>query len=181
MRSRGPGFPIAPGLAGGHAAEGPAEEEPRTNRGAGRAYTSEELDYLWGRARDLPVALDDTLRRKLEGRQADARLGKAVRDWAGRRPVFTITGRLRAGATVCSGRNCVFQGAAADGAMLGLWRVWRAGHKIVDFVHDQVVVESPLDGRIGERVAEIEDLMKRGMWEVVPGMNVKVETVVTAR
>ena len=40
-------------------------------------------------------------------------------------------------------------------------------------------MEAPLDGRIGERVAEIEDLMKRGMWEVVPGMNVKVETVVT--
>ena len=100
-----------------------------------------------------------------------------MRGWTGQR-----LSRLRAGsgpATFCSSRNCVFQGAAADGALLGLWRVWRAGHKIVNFVHDQVVVESPLDGRIGERVAEIEDLMRRGMWEVVPGMNVKVETVVT--
>ena len=95
------------------------EEEPRTNRGAGRAYTSEELDYFWGRARDLPVALDDTLRRKLEGRQADVRLSKAVRDWAGRRTVFTITGRLRAGATFCSSRNNIFQGPAADGAHAG--------------------------------------------------------------
>lgn len=68
---------------------------------------------------------------------------------------------------------------AADGALLGLWLVWRAGHKIVNFVHDQVVVEAPLDERVGERVAEIEELMTRGMGEVVPGMNVKVETVVT--
>jgi hypothetical protein len=155
------------------------DQVPRTHRGAGRPYTAEELEYFWGRARHLPVALDPALRSKLEGRQADVRLWQEVRDWAGRRPVFTITGRLRAAATFCSGRNCVFQAPAADGALLGLWLVWRAGHKIVNFVHDQIVVESPLDGRVGERVAEIEELMKRGMSEVVPGMNVKVETVVT--
>jgi hypothetical protein len=39
-------------------------------------------------------------------------------------------------ATYCSARNCVFQGAAADGAIYGLWLVWRAGHRLVDFVHD---------------------------------------------
>ncbi len=155
------------------------EEAPRTKGSTGRPYTDQELDYYWSRARHLPVALDPSLRSKLEGRQADFRLSKAVRDWAGRRPVFTITGRLRANATFCSSRNNIFQGPAADGAILGLWLVWRAGHKIVNFVHDQVVVEAPLDERVGERVAEIEELMRRGMGEVVPGMNVKVETVVT--
>ena len=155
------------------------EESPRTSRGAGRAYTAEEMDYFWGRALDLPLALQPALRGRLEARRPDVRLWQAVRDWAGRRPVFTITGRLRAGATFCSGRNNIFQGPAADGAILGLWLVWRAGHRIVNFVHDQVVVESPLDGRVGERVAEIEGLMKWGMSEVVPGMEVRGETVVT--
>jgi hypothetical protein len=73
----------------------------------------------------------------------------------------------------------VFQGAAADGAILGMWLVWRAGHKLVDFVHDQQVVEAPADDRVSQRIAENEELMKRGMLLVVPGMNVKVETVVT--
>jgi hypothetical protein len=73
----------------------------------------------------------------------------------------------------------VFQGAAADGAILGLWLVWRAGHRLVDFVHDQVVVEAPADEQVPQRIAEIEKLMRRGMLMVVPGMNVKVETVVT--
>ena len=166
-------------MAGRHAPEGPARRGARTNNGAGRPYTAEEIDFFWGRPGISPLALEPELRAKLEGRQADVRLWQAVRDWAGRRPVFTITGRLRADATFCSSRNCIFQGPAADGAILGLWLVWRAGHKIVSFVHDQVVVESPADDRVRERVAEIEALMKRGMLMVVPGMNVKVETVVT--
>ena len=153
------------------------DKDPRTN--LGRPYTAEELDYFWDRARHLPIALDPALKSKLDDRQADARLWRAVRDWAGRRPVFTITGRLRAGATFCSSRNCIFQGPAAHGAILGLWLVWRAGHKIVNFIHDQIVVESAADGHIGERVVEIESLMKRGMLMIVPGMNVGVETVVT--
>ncbi len=78
-----------------------------------------------------------------------------------------------------SRRNGIFQGAAADGAILGLWLVWRAGHKLVDFVHDQLVVESPADDRVGDRVGEVEALMRRGMLTIVPSMVVKVETVVT--
>jgi hypothetical protein len=74
----------------------------------------------------------------------------------------------------------VFQGAAADGAILALWNVWRAGYKIVAFVHDQLVVESPADDKVKDRVADVERLMKEGMAQVVPGMLVKVETVLTA-
>jgi hypothetical protein len=73
----------------------------------------------------------------------------------------------------------VFQGAAADGAIYGMWLVWRAGHRQVDFVHDQQVVEATADDRVPARIDEIERLMKDGMLMVVPGMNVKVETVVT--
>jgi hypothetical protein len=97
----------------------------------------------------------------------------------GRRPVFTATGRLRANATFCASRNTIFQGLAADGAILALWLVWRAGHKIVSFVHDQIIVESPADERVWERASQIEKLMKQGMGTVVPGMLVKVETVIT--
>ncbi len=97
----------------------------------------------------------------------------------GRRPVFTLTGRLRAHTTFCSSRNTLFQGAAADGAILALWNVWRAGYMLVDFVHDQLVVESPGDDQVLDRVAHIESLMKQGMAQVVPGMLVNVETAIT--
>jgi hypothetical protein len=155
------------------------DPEPTTRGTFGRPYTQEEIAFFWDEAQRIPLKLKPKLLAKLESRQPDRRLWKAVRDWAGRRPVFTVTGRLRARATFCSARNCVFQGAAADGAILGMWLVWRAGHRLVDFVHDQQVIEAPADDRIPQRIAEIEELMKRGMLLVVPGMNVKVETVVT--
>jgi hypothetical protein len=152
------------------------DPEPVTQKGSGRPYTPEEIDFFWAEAKRLPIALKPGERAKLDGAKADKSLWEAMRGWAGRRAVFTATGRLRANATFCSARNCVFQGLAADGAIYGLWQVWRAGHKIVSFIHDQVVVEAPADDKVAQRGAEIEALLRRGMLEVVPGMLVKVET-----
>jgi hypothetical protein len=145
----------------------------------GRPYSEDERAFFWAQARRLPVKLTPALRAMLEAGTADKGLWEAVRNWAGRRPVFTVSARLRANATFCSARNCIFQGAAADGAIYGLWLVWRAGHKIVSFIHDQVVVEAPADDRVVQRADQIAQLMCQGMHEVVPGMLVKVETVFT--
>jgi DNA polymerase I-like protein with 3'-5' exonuclease and polymerase domains len=177
--------PLAPenaapaGWLGGMLLKVLRDPQPVTDKGQGRPYSPEEITFFWERAQHPPVPLKPAVAARLRGRQADVRLWDAVHDWAGRRPVFTLTGRLRARATFGSARNTIFQGAAADGAVLGLWRVWRAGYKLVSFVHDQLVVESPADDRVKDRVADIERLMKEGMAEVVPGMRVKVETVVT--
>jgi DNA polymerase I-like protein with 3'-5' exonuclease and polymerase domains len=158
------------------------DPNPVTRQGQGRPYTPQEIAFLWNQAQGLPnvgLLLEPAAAVQLAGRQAGHSLWEAVRTWAGRRSVFTVTGRLRARATFCSSRNCLFQGAAADGAILGLWRVWRAGYKLVDFVHDQLVVECPADDQVWVRAAEIESHMVAGMCEIVPGMNVKVETVIT--
>jgi hypothetical protein len=153
------------------------DSEPATRDG--RPYTPEEISFFWDHAQKLPMKLKPRVRARLAARVADKSLWEAARKWAGRRPVFTATGRLRANATFCSARNCVFQGLAADGAIYGLWLVWRAGHKIVNFIHDQLVIEALADDRVLERVAEIEELMIRWMHQVVPGMLVKVDTVLT--
>jgi len=155
------------------------DQVPLTQRG--REYSPEEVTFFWDKAQQLAPLLklkpEQLLR--LQTRQPDRKLWEAARNWAGRRPVFTLTGRLRAHTTFCSSRNTLFQGAAADGALLALWNVWRAGYKLVDFVHDQLVVESPADDQVASRVADIEHLMKEGMLAVIPDMLVKVETVVT--
>ena len=155
------------------------EEVPRTEKGTGRPYSREEIDFFWRAARRLPVNLKPDLRTKLSRRQADRRLRHVVSNWAGRRPVFTLTGRLRAGAAFCAARNTIFQGLAADGAILGLWNLWRAGYRIVSFVHDQAIVEIREDDRLEERREDVAELMRRGMLEVAPGMRVQVEAVVT--
>jgi hypothetical protein len=167
----------ATGWLGGKLLKVLGDEKPVTRQG--QSYTPEQIAYFWEQAQGLRDLLKPELHSSLEQRRPSKALWNAVRNWAGRRAVFTLTGRLRANATFCSARNCVFQGPAADGAILGLWRIWRAGHRPVSFIHDQVVVESPADAKVGQRVAEIEDLMKQGMNMVLPGMLVKVETVIT--
>ena len=61
-----------------------------------------------------------------------------------------------------------------------MWNLWRAGYRIVSFIHDQAVVEVREDDLVEEKRQEVIDLMRRGMLEVVPGMKVQVEAVVTA-
>jgi hypothetical protein len=155
------------------------DEAPVTHRGQGRSYTPQEIDFYWRAAQPLADYLGDEEAAALANREPAGALWAAARDWAGRRSVFTVTGRLRADTTFCSARNCVFQGPAADGAILGLWRVWRAGYRVVDFVHDQVVVESRKDDDAPARAEDVGRLMREGMQQVVPGMRVAVETVVT--
>ena len=154
------------------------EENPQTSTENARPYTPEEIDFFWEQAQRLPVLLTPNLvaMLSLSGQcrtvGAGPKLGGETVCLYGDRPV---AGRR----VYCSSRNCLFQGTAADGAILGLWLVWRAGYKLVDFVHDQLVVESPADDKVHERVAHIEALMKEGMLKVIPGMNVQVESVIT--
>ncbi|MGO9107843.1 MAG: hypothetical protein ACLP9L_01290 [Thermoguttaceae bacterium] len=61
-----------------------------------------------------------------------------------------------------------------------MWLLWRASYKLVSAIHDQVVIETIADDQVLERKAEIERLMIEGMLAVVPGMNVKVEAVVSS-
>jgi hypothetical protein len=68
---------------------------------------------------------------------------------------------------------------AADGAILGMWRVWRAGYKVVAFVHDQLVVEVPADDCVREHAGVVEGLMVAGMQQVLPVMRVKVDVAFT--
>jgi hypothetical protein len=114
---------------------------PVTQRGTGRPYSPDELAFYWERAKGLKDLIAPELAARIEARQVGAELAYAVRDRFGRRPMFTLTGRPRANASFSQSQNTVFQGGAADGAILGLWKVWRVGYKVVDFVHDQVVVE----------------------------------------
>lgn len=98
-----------------------------------------------------------------------------------RAPVFTLSGRLRANASYCARHNTVFQGLAADGAKLALWFLWRAGYRIVNFIHDQVLVEVPADADLQAHASRIEELMKQGMKLVVPDVAVGVSYAATDR
>ena len=67
--------------------------------------------------------------------------------------VTTLTGRVRGRVSFTQARNTPFQGLAADGAKLALWELIRAGYRVVAFIHDEILIELPEDGRPRRRGA----------------------------
>jgi len=151
----------------------------------GKPYAPETVTHLWAAAQKLAdviagnekqrARLVDQLRR----RQPSRELQRAVVSHFDRTPVMSATGRIRAGAKATASRNTIFQSVAADGGLLALWRLFRAGYRVVAFVHDEIVVEIPVGSDREAHAAEIARLMIEGMHEVIPGMLVKVEAFVS--
>jgi DNA polymerase I-like protein with 3'-5' exonuclease and polymerase domains len=144
-----------------------------------RPYSDLELDYFWRAATRLPLTeLSQQDQSDIYDRRPSPRLSKVVGDLYGRESVITATGRLRANARYAACRNGIMQGLAADGAIYALWKIMRAGFKIVNFIHDEVIVEVPCGPNLPETIAQIEQLMVDGMHQVVPGANIRIETSV---
>lgn len=163
----------ATGPLGGMLLKALKEPSPATRNG--RAYTDEELDYFWSCAERCDHLFPESLRLSIAQREASEKLSRAAKNLAGRGSVFTLTGRLRANATYCARRNTIFQGLAADGAKIGLWRLWRAGYRIINFIHDEVLIEVPDGPDLVAHANEIRQLMIGGMREVVSDIRVEVE------
>ena len=105
-----------------------------------------------------------------------ARLGgEALRDRLFRGDVATLTGRVRGRVGFTQARNTPFQGLAADGAKLALYRLVRAGYRVVAFVHDEVVIELPQDADHAAEALRVESIMNRAMESLTGGVPVECE------
>ena len=69
----------------------------------------------------------------------------------------------------------------ADGAKYGLWRAMLAGFKLVNFIHDEYIVELPLDDTLQERRRALEALMVESMQAFIPDVRVAVESTLMPR
>lgn len=94
---------------------------------------------------------------------------------------ITLTGRVRANCTFASAANTVFQGLTSDGAKLALWYLHLAGYKIVDFIHDEIIIELDEDEHLQENVKRCEELMLKAMGQVIKKVKIGVESALMYR
>jgi len=87
----------------------------------------------------------------------------------------TITGRVRRNATFCSACNYEFQGLVADAAKIALWLLYTSGFKVLNFIHDEVIVELDEDENLQANCKKIDQLMVAGMEAVMPDVRVGAE------
>ena len=142
---------------------------------AGDHYTKEQCNYFWSRLDTVADRLSEKHRESVRRRVPSPDLAAAVSNLANQTGVLTLTGRLRANATFCASRNTIFQGLAADGAKLAMWKLWRGGFRIVNFIHDEFLIEVPEDSDYTEAAETIKRLMIEGMQEVVPDVLIDVK------
>jgi hypothetical protein len=85
--------------------------------------------------------------------------------------VVTLTGRIRGRVSYAQCRNTPFQGLAADGAKLALWRLIREGYRVIGFVHDEVLIELEDEGGFvsKDKVDRIVEILCAEMQAVLEG------------
>ena len=147
---------------------------PNPLTGTGRPYSNADLDFFWSRAETLIDRLPSLAQDQLRRRRPSQALWKAVSALVTNGPVFTVTGRLRANASWAARHNTTFQGTAADGAKIALWRLWRSGFRIANFIHDEVLVEIPKNANLTKQAKEIRRIMVESMREIVTDVKIEV-------
>lgn len=155
------------------------EQQPKTAEG--NFYPDADIDYFWSALKRRIDLWPRKFQKDVLIRRPSRALQRAVMSVAGAASVFTFSGRLRAKATYSARHNTIFQGLAADGAKLALWKLWRDGCRIVNFIHDQVLVEVPAGSDLNAHAEKVRKLMIEGMKEVVPDILVDVSFAATDR
>jgi DNA polymerase I len=151
----------------------------------GKPLPPEEVERLWVTADQLKPLLpakSATQRRHLkaiEERKPSPGLAAAVRRALTPQAGLNMSGRLRANCSFTEARNNIFQSIAADGAILACWKLFRLGYDLRLFLHDEIVTQVPDDGRHGEHVKIISEVMIGEMSKVLKGLPVGVQAVVS--
>lgn len=153
------------------------EKSPSTKDG--RPYGESDCNYFWERLDSISDRLNEKYQKAVRDRAASKVLANAVIQLFEQKAVLTLTCRLRSHATYCARHNTIFQGLAADGAKLAMWKLWRNGYRIVNFIHDEFLIELPEQDDYTEQAEEIKRLMIEGMQEVVPNVCIDVEYAIS--
>ena len=85
--------------------------------------------------------------------------------------VFTLTGRKRGKASYCAAANTPFQGLGSDMAKIALYELDKKGYKIVNFIHDEVIIEQ--DKNV-DRYQEACDIMVKA-GDIAPDLLIGVD------
>ena len=138
----------------------------------GRPFEREEIDWAWETIGNIAAASRKKFADKIDRRAGSREIQKAI---TADLVAVTRTGRVRARCGFCESRNTPFQGLAADGAKLALYDLVSAGHRVVAFVHDEVLVEVPEADDYRPAVESISRIMIEAMNRVCPDIDIKVE------
>ena len=94
---------------------------------------------------------------------------------------LTVTGRLRGHVGYTQRANSPFQGLAADGNKLALFRLLRAGYQVCGFVHDEMLILIPHGADYDRAVQQVQQILADAMQELTPDIPITTEYLLADR
>jgi len=147
--------------------------------GKGRPYPPAFVDWVWAtlQASGLHLPLTPAARAAAERRTGCDEIRRVLST----ETVVLSSGRIRSFCHFPQARNTPFQGLAADGSKLALCRLIKAGFRVVNYLHDEVIVELPCYADHLMLARRIERIMIDAMREFTPGVRITVEFALMER
>jgi DNA polymerase family A/3'-5' exonuclease len=137
-------------------------------RATEKPYKESFIEHIWQAyqkmCKNSPLILP-WARTAIESKKPSEKLARYFQKGS----VATLTGRLRGGCLYTQSRNSPFQGLAADGAKLALWKLHFLGYKLLAFVHDEIVIELPDGPEIEIHRKKINEVIISSMSSVLKG------------
>ncbi|MEI8213610.1 MAG: DNA polymerase [Planctomycetota bacterium] len=138
-------------------------------RSSGEAYGDAFVDRVWKSLESLNE--DRRLISRIQRREAGDPLFRDLFF----SPIVTLTGRLRGKVGFSQSKNTPFQGVAADGAKIALWGLFRSGFRVVAFIHDEFLIEIPIDCDPTEQAQRINRILCESMEQLTGSVPIACE------
>jgi hypothetical protein len=141
----------------------------------GETYQPDLIAHLWLTLQQL------NCNPELEEDLAAHRTGSTLMRRIFHGNAVTISGRLRGHVGFSQAANTPFQGLAADGNKLAMFRLLRAGYQLCGFVHDEMLVLIPDGTDYDAAVAHVEQIMTDAMREFTPDVPITTSGLLADR
>ena len=92
-----------------------------------------------------------------------------------------MSGRIRGHINFTQKANTPFQGLAADGNKLALFRLLRAGYQVCGFIHDEALVLIPDGSDYTASVHDVQQILCDSMQELTPDIPIYCEYLLADR
>jgi DNA polymerase I-like protein with 3'-5' exonuclease and polymerase domains len=146
-----------------------------TETPAGKKYQPALVTHVWLCLQQLNN--NAAIRQELKAEQPSSLLMRRI--FFGH--ALTISGRLRGHVGFSQKANTPFQGLAADGNKLALFKLLRAGFQVCGFVHDEMLVLIPDGTDYQAATDQVQQILASAMQELCPDIPICTEYLLADR
>ena len=144
----------------------------------GNPYPERLVNWVWSQIAQYDFPHKVKFQADIAAKHGSEELSRAVQAVAS---VIWKTGMIKSFCTYCQSKNAPFQGLVAAGAKLALYRLVREGFRVVNFIHDEFIIEVPIEADHLAVARQIEKIMIEEMARMIPDVKIGVEYALMAR